>query len=57
MIGLAFPDLTSVYNTTDPTKASAENQLPYNPFFFSAVKEKKLKNTCMLVLFVYLRAY
>jgi len=45
LIGLAFPDLTSVYNTTDPTKASAENQLPYDPFFFSAVKEKKLKNT------------
>ncbi|KAJ7466275.1 aspartic peptidase domain-containing protein [Mycena galericulata] len=44
LIGLAFPDLTSVYNTTDPTKASAANNLPYNPFFISAVKQKKVKN-------------
>ncbi|KAJ7743456.1 aspartic peptidase domain-containing protein [Mycena maculata] len=44
LIGLAFPDLTSVYNTTDPTRASAANQLPYDPFFFSAVKQKKVAN-------------
>ncbi|KAJ7696929.1 acid protease [Mycena rosella] len=42
LIGLAFPDLTSVYNTTDPTKASAENQIPYNPLFLSAVSQKKV---------------
>ncbi|KAF7362758.1 Acid protease [Mycena venus] len=35
-VGLAFPVETSVYNTTDPTKASNENQLPYSPLFFSA---------------------
>ncbi|KAF8188903.1 acid protease [Mycena galopus ATCC 62051] len=44
LAGFAFPGLTSVYNTTDPTKASAENQLPYSPFFLTAVKEKKVKN-------------
>ncbi|KAJ7033574.1 acid protease [Mycena alexandri] len=42
LIGLAFPDLTSVYNTTDPTKASAENQLPYSPLFLSGVRQKKV---------------
>jgi len=49
LIGLAFPELTSVYNTTDPTKASGANQLPYDPFFFTAVKEKKLKNSIFSV--------
>ncbi|KAJ7865336.1 acid protease [Mycena olivaceomarginata] len=44
LIGLAFPGLTSVYNTTDPTKASGANQLPYNPLFLSAVSQKKVKN-------------
>jgi len=43
LIGLAFPDLTSVYNTTDPTKASAANQLVYSPLFLSAVKQKAVK--------------
>ncbi|KAJ7618179.1 aspartic peptidase domain-containing protein [Mycena polygramma] len=42
LIGLAFPDLTSVYNTTDPTKASGANQLPYSPLFLSAVTQKKV---------------
>ncbi|KAJ6541051.1 acid protease [Mycena vulgaris] len=44
LIGLAFPELTSVYNTTDPTKASGANQLPYSPLFLSAVQQKKVKN-------------
>ncbi|KAF7322169.1 Acid protease [Mycena kentingensis (nom. inval.)] len=43
LIGLAFPELTSVYNTTDPTKASGANQLPYDPMFVSAVKQKRVK--------------
>ncbi|KAJ7049937.1 acid protease [Mycena amicta] len=43
LIGFAFPDLTSVYNTTDPTKASGANQLPYDPLFVSAVKQKRVK--------------
>nr|GAT49690.1 acid protease [Mycena chlorophos] len=45
LIGLAFPDLTSVYNTTNPQDASAANQLPYDPLFFTAVKERAVKNT------------
>ncbi|KAJ7153281.1 acid protease [Mycena filopes] len=42
LIGLAFPGLTSVYNTTDPTKASNANQLPYSPLFLSGVQQKKV---------------
>ncbi|KAJ7493834.1 acid protease [Mycena latifolia] len=44
LMGLAFPELTSVYNTTDPTKASGANQLPYPPLFNSAVQQKKVKH-------------
>ncbi|KAJ7129914.1 acid protease [Mycena crocata] len=44
LMGLAFPELTSVFNTTDPTKASGANQLPYSPVFMSAVQQKKVKN-------------
>ncbi|KAK7045280.1 acid protease [Favolaschia claudopus] len=44
LIGLAFPGLTSVFNTTDPTKASNANQLPYSPLFLSGVAQKKVKN-------------
>ncbi|KAJ6536853.1 aspartic peptidase domain-containing protein [Mycena capillaripes] len=44
LIGLAFPGLTSVYNTTDPTKASGANQLPYSPLFLSAVSQKKVQH-------------
>ncbi|KAF7342195.1 Acid protease [Mycena venus] len=43
IIGLAFPDETSVFNTTDPTTASTQNQIPYDPFFFTAVKQKKVE--------------
>ncbi|KAJ6521574.1 acid protease [Mycena vulgaris] len=44
LLGLAFPGLTGVYNTTDPEKASPSNQLVYNPFFISALQQKKVKN-------------
>ncbi|KAF7326791.1 Acid protease [Mycena sanguinolenta] len=44
LAGFAFSGLTSVFNTTDPTKASSENQLPYNPLFLTAVNEKKVAN-------------
>jgi hypothetical protein len=37
--GLAFPSLTAVHNITDGTRAL------YDPFFFTAVKQKKLKNS------------
>ncbi|KAJ7352704.1 acid protease [Mycena albidolilacea] len=43
IIGLAFPDETSVYNTTEPTMATKENHIPYDPFFFTAVKQKKVE--------------
>ncbi|KAF7317669.1 Acid protease [Mycena kentingensis (nom. inval.)] len=39
LLGLAYPELTSVFNTTDPTKASRANHIPYDPFFFTAVKQ------------------
>nr|GAT51413.1 acid protease [Mycena chlorophos] len=44
LIGLAFPELTSVFNTTDPTKASSANHIPYNPFFFTAVQQGAVSN-------------
>ncbi|KAJ6525127.1 acid protease [Mycena capillaripes] len=44
LIGLAFPDLTHVYNSTDPTKASGANQLPYSPLFLSAVSQHKVQH-------------
>ncbi|KAF8322526.1 acid protease [Clavulina sp. PMI_390] len=40
LLGLAFPNLTSVYVGTDPTKDSAANNEPYYPFFWNAVKDK-----------------
>ncbi|THG95840.1 hypothetical protein EW026_g5877 [Hermanssonia centrifuga] len=40
LMGLAFPDLTSVYNGSNPDLDGADNSLPYNPFFFSAVQQK-----------------
>ncbi|KAJ7249530.1 aspartic peptidase domain-containing protein [Mycena haematopus] len=44
LIGLAFSGLTSVFNTTDPTKASNANHIPYDPFFFTAVKQGAVTN-------------
>ncbi|KAJ6568695.1 aspartic peptidase domain-containing protein [Mycena capillaripes] len=44
ILGLAFADLTAVYNTTDPTKATMANQLPYSPWFLSAVSQHKIQN-------------
>ncbi|KAJ7214524.1 acid protease [Mycena pura] len=44
LIGLAFPDLTSVFNTTDPTQASAANNIIYDPLFVTAVKQRAVKN-------------
>ncbi|KAJ6616971.1 acid protease [Mycena sp. CBHHK59/15] len=45
LLGLAYSGLTSVYNTTDPTKASHANHLSYDPFFFTAVKQGMVTNT------------
>ncbi|KAJ7714841.1 acid protease [Mycena olivaceomarginata] len=43
LLGLAFPSLTAVHNITDGTRAL------YNPFFFTPVKQKKLKNSIFSV--------
>ncbi|KAF7795767.1 hypothetical protein EIP86_006934 [Pleurotus ostreatoroseus] len=40
ILGLAYPELTSVYNGTNPGADGANNRDPYSSFFFSAVKEK-----------------
>ncbi|KAF8183823.1 acid protease [Mycena galopus ATCC 62051] len=39
LLGLGFSSLTSVYNTSDFTKTSNKNHIPYDPFFFTAVKQ------------------
>ncbi|KAJ7819466.1 aspartic peptidase domain-containing protein [Mycena olivaceomarginata] len=44
IIGLSFPGGTTVFNTTDPRKASKANQIIYSPLFLSAVEQKKVKN-------------
>ncbi|KAJ6597804.1 acid protease [Mycena vulgaris] len=36
VFGLAFPSLTSVWNTTDARNTSASSHLLYNPFFLNA---------------------
>ncbi|KAJ7478969.1 acid protease [Mycena latifolia] len=45
ILGLAFPDATSVYNTTNLQDISSSTSLIYNPFFFTAVQEKKVTNS------------
>ncbi|KAJ7065390.1 aspartic peptidase domain-containing protein [Mycena amicta] len=44
LLGLAYSALTSVFNTTDPTKASRANHIPYDPFFLTAVKQGVVTN-------------
>ncbi|KAJ7069940.1 acid protease [Mycena amicta] len=44
ILGLAFPDETSMFNVSDPTTATAHLQNPYDPFFFTAVKQNKVKH-------------
>ncbi|KAJ7824846.1 acid protease [Mycena leptocephala] len=44
IIGLSFPGGTTVFNTTDPLKASKANQIIYSPLFLSAVRQKKVKH-------------
>ncbi|KAJ7458601.1 aspartic peptidase domain-containing protein [Mycena latifolia] len=45
ILGLAFPDTTSVYNTTNLQDIPSSTRLFYNPFFFTAVQEKKVTNS------------
>ncbi|KAJ7861691.1 acid protease [Mycena olivaceomarginata] len=44
VLGLAFPNVTSLFNTSDPTTASTKNRILYDPFFFTAVKQKKVEH-------------
>lgn len=39
LLGLAYPSLTSVYNGSDPNADSRASSLPYDPFFYTAVKQ------------------
>jgi hypothetical protein len=49
LMGLAYPGLTSVFNGSNPDNDDAANSVLYNPFFFTAVEEKKVAAPCMLV--------
>jgi hypothetical protein len=45
VMGLAFPNLTFVFDGADPAKDNRSlNQAPYDPIFFTAVKEHLVKN-------------
>ncbi|KAJ7798925.1 acid protease [Mycena olivaceomarginata] len=44
VLGLAFPNVTSLFNTSDPTTASTKNRILYDPFFFTSVKQKKVEH-------------
>ena len=49
LMGLAYPDLTSVFNGTNPDNDNfTTNQDPYDPFFWSAVAEKAVTQPCKL---------
>lgn len=48
LIGLAHPDLTSVYDGDDPSVDEwFGNSLFYNPFFYTAVSEGAVSEPCM----------
>ncbi|KAJ7692919.1 aspartic peptidase domain-containing protein [Mycena rosella] len=44
VFGLAFPELTSVWNTTTAQNASGSNHILYNPFFLNAIQQNKIQN-------------
>jgi hypothetical protein len=56
ILGLAMPLLTAVYKGSDPNKDvdSDSNFEPYNPFFYSAVADKKVHNPCKFFFLVYI---
>lgn len=49
LLGLCFPNLTSVYKGDDGSDDGEANNEPYNPFFFSAVKDKLVTQPCKLI--------
>lgn len=46
LLGLAEPTLTSVFKGTNPDNDDDSNLEEYDPVFYTAVKEKKVKNPC-----------
>lgn len=51
LLGLGFPNLTSVFTGDDPLKDSfSTNTEPYDPFFFTAVKQNLVQQSCGLPL-------
>ena len=46
LMGLAYPDLTSVFNGTNPDNDTPAVRDRYNPFFWTAVAEKVVTNPC-----------
>ncbi|KIK69883.1 hypothetical protein GYMLUDRAFT_236344 [Collybiopsis luxurians FD-317 M1] len=45
LLGLASPNLTSIYEGTNPDNDEfPETQIPYNPFFYSAVQQGLVSN-------------
>lgn len=47
LMGLASPNLTSVFRGTDPDDDEfPQTQIPYNPVFYSAVQQGVVSNPC-----------
>lgn len=54
LIGLAHPDLTSVYDGDDPSVDEwFGNSLFYNPFFYTAVSEGAVSEPCTAYFLIY----
>jgi hypothetical protein len=49
ILGLAFSNLTYIYNALEPCQDVVSDPAPYNPFFYLAVKQDKIK-PCELLL-------
>jgi hypothetical protein len=49
LLGLAYPELTSVFNGTDPTKDSNANYAPYSPLLFTAIAQGSLAQPVLSV--------
>lgn len=46
LLGLGTPKLTAIYNGTDPYADTVGNPDFYNPFFYTAVKDKLVQKPC-----------
>lgn len=50
LLGLAYPQLTAVYDGTDPNQDAPGQNTPYDPFFFTAFSENVVSNPCTFSL-------